>query len=202
MQETVCGEAIKKRPKKRLSKYMPRDGLDLDLSVLGLPFDRLKVVTYISSFLDKKATWIDLHDDPVVGEDLHLICKAHVLDSRLINEDEYYDKFLEGLLKEIEMTKIRGPFTDRVGEDPDLSGLTSLALGYNYQKSPSSVIRSVVGLRESRADIRADNHAWPERSYFTLGVHSCKLFNPSKALAYTVEYFGVTRFEKLHLVKG
>ncbi len=197
MQGTATESIIQKKSKRRLNKFMPCAGLSLDLSVLGTPYDRNEAERYISRFLEREATWIDLYEPPVIGEDLHLISKAHVLNSSLINNDGYYDSFLEGLLKEIGMTKIRGPFTDRVGDNPSMSGLTSLALGDTYTNGPL-VIRSVVGLRESRADI----HAWPESLYFTIGIHSCKLFDASRALAYTADYFGVNNFDKLHLIKG
>ncbi len=140
---------------------------------------------YISSFLERNVTWIDLANTG--GQGYKLTSKVHVSNPHLINSGNYVHNFMENLVKSIGMTIIEGPFTNRVGDDPEYSGITSL-----------------VGIKESHASF----HSWPEGDgdggdgYFNFGLESCKFFDVAKALTHIKEYFGVTKFTKLHILDG
>ena len=163
---------------KQLTTVMPSSGLNLVFGEESKDLSSSDLEGYISQFLDKEVTWIDLSS---VGEGgLHLIAKAVGCDAHKINRQRYITQFMNELVELIGMTKRDNPRTYKVGNIPGQTGITSF-----------------VPLIESHASF----HSTPEESYFDFDVYSCKPFNVSRALAFTMNYFDVSEFQKLQIME-
>ena len=111
---------------------------------------------------------------------LHLIFQATGCNRQKINDEKHISQTLLSLLTEIKMTRVGGPYTVRIGDQPDKSGITSVVL-----------------MSESHASI----HTWPEFGYFEMDIYSCKTFDVDKALEVIKKAFDVKQFENLQVIK-
>ena len=119
---------------------------------------------------------------PTVGFGLHLTLDGYGCSpEKLANLDLIYE-FLDHCPNLIQMTKIMPPYVFKyqaqVPEDWGLSGFVLIA--------------------ESHISI----HTFPERSYLSLDIFSCKDFDYHQAVAYASELFGIARHEINLLDRG
>ncbi len=119
---------------------------------------------------------------PAIGFGLHMTLDGYGCSSeRLANLDAIYE-FLEHCPDLINMTKIMPPYVfkyhGKVAEDWGVSGFVLIA--------------------ESHISI----HTFPDRSYLSLDIFSCKDFDYSQAVAYVTEAFGIARHELNLLDRG
>lgn len=116
---------------------------------------------------------------PTLGYGMHLTLDGY--DShpdKLANLELIYE-FLDKCPDLIQMTKIMPPYVfkyqSQIPEDWGISGFVLIA--------------------ESHISI----HTYPERSYLSLDIFSCKDFDHHQAVAYATEMFGIGRHE-VHLL--
>ncbi|MEW6387509.1 MAG: adenosylmethionine decarboxylase [Thermodesulfobacteriota bacterium] len=119
---------------------------------------------------------------PVVGYGLHMTLDGYECSQeRLANLDAIYE-FLDHCPDLIQMTKIMPPYVfkyhAKVPEDWGVSGFVLIA--------------------ESHISI----HTYPERSYLSLDIFSCKEFDYHRAVAYITEFFSISRHELNLLDRG
>jgi S-adenosylmethionine decarboxylase len=120
--------------------------------------------------------------NPTLGYGMHLTLDGYDCNpDKLANMDSIYE-FLDRCPDLILMTKIMPPYVFRyrapAPEDWGISGFVLIA--------------------ESHISV----HTYPDKSYLSLDIFSCKDFNHHQAVAYATELFGIGRHELNLLNRG
>jgi S-adenosylmethionine decarboxylase len=91
---------------------------------------------------------------------------------------------------------------ETLDECPDYIGMTKIMPPYVFRysgKVPEDWgVSGVVLIAESHISI----HTFPEKSFMSVDIFSCKCFDVERAVAYMTERFGVGRFEQQLLDRG
>ena len=103
---------------------------------------------------------------------MHLIIDGHSADAQKLQDVRFIYQILDDYPSQISMTKISPPKVSR----------------YACAKRGSWGISAFVGLAESHISI----HTFPEESYVSIDVFSCKEFDSERALADLTERFELT----------
>ncbi len=119
---------------------------------------------------------------PALGYGLHLTLDGYDCDSEKLADLDVIYGFLDTCPDVIRMTKIMPPYVfkyhPKVSADWGLSGFVLIA--------------------ESHISI----HTYPERSYLSLDIFSCRDFDHKQAAAYAIQTFGISRHEINLLDRG
>lgn len=103
---------------------------------------------------------------------MHLIIDGHSADAQKLQDVSFIYRLLDDFPSQISMTKISPPKVSR----------------YACPKRGSWGISAYVGLAESHISV----HTFPEESYVSIDVFSCKEFDSERALADLSERFKLT----------
>ncbi|MFC1993644.1 S-adenosylmethionine decarboxylase [Chloroflexota bacterium] len=106
---------------------------------------------------------------------MHLIIDGYGADIRKIQDAELIYQLLDKYPAQIGMTKTGLPKVSR----------------YNRTRPKEQGISGIVGLAESHISI----HAFPQQSYVSIDIFSCKEFNAAQAVADFQDKLGLTKVE-------
>ncbi len=142
----------------------------------------------------------------------HLLLDVQTSTSRGINETASIYQMLEGLSANLDMTLVYPPLVARFPfAANELSRFVDSLKDEGIQAAALRTMESLLAKRQDEdagisgvtvwLESHAAIHTWTEENFFSFDAYSCKDFDAEKALDYVLQFFDVSSYNGLDIVR-